>query len=206
MNKYFLRFSLFAFSLFIISAATLAQVSSVEFGKNRVQYQKFNWKYYQTENFNTYFSQDGLEIGKYVAQVAEQELPQLEEFVEYGLQRRANLIVYNNFDELQQSNVGLGIDWQNTGGVTKLVNNKMLVYFDADRNNLRRQVRQGIAQVLFNGSVGRTDLPGGSFDALQQSIKTKMYMLPEDVIVYPGHGDSTTIGDEMKTNPFVKME
>jgi glyoxylase-like metal-dependent hydrolase (beta-lactamase superfamily II) len=60
--------------------------------------------------------------------------------------------------------------------------------------------------VLFNGSVGRTDLPGGSFDSLQQSIKTKMYMLPEDVIVYPGHGDSTTIGDEMKTNPFVKME
>ncbi len=60
--------------------------------------------------------------------------------------------------------------------------------------------------VLFNGSVGRTDLPGGSFDTLQQSIKTKMYMLPEDVIVYPGHGDSTTIGDEMKTNPFVKME
>ncbi len=60
--------------------------------------------------------------------------------------------------------------------------------------------------VLFNGSVGRTDLPGGSFDTLQQSIKTKMYMLPEDVIVYPGHGESTTIGDEMKTNPFVKME
>jgi hydroxyacylglutathione hydrolase len=60
--------------------------------------------------------------------------------------------------------------------------------------------------VLFNGSVGRTDLPGGDFKTLEQSIKTKLYTLPEDVIVYPGHGDSTTIGDEMKTNPFVKME
>ena len=59
--------------------------------------------------------------------------------------------------------------------------------------------------VLFNGSVGRTDLPGGSFETLEQSIKTKLYTLPPDVIVYPGHGDSTTIGDEMKTNPFVKM-
>ena len=59
--------------------------------------------------------------------------------------------------------------------------------------------------VLFNGSVGRTDLPGGNFETLEQSIKTKLYMLPQDVIVYPGHGDSTTIGDEMKTNPFVKM-
>jgi hydroxyacylglutathione hydrolase len=59
--------------------------------------------------------------------------------------------------------------------------------------------------VLFEGSVGRTDLPGGSFEVLEQSILTKLYTLPEDVIVYPGHGDSTTIGDEMKTNPFVKM-
>jgi glyoxylase-like metal-dependent hydrolase (beta-lactamase superfamily II) len=59
--------------------------------------------------------------------------------------------------------------------------------------------------VLFEGSVGRTDLPGGDFAVLEESIKTKLFALPEDVIVFPGHGDSTTIGDEMKTNPFVKM-
>ena len=59
--------------------------------------------------------------------------------------------------------------------------------------------------VLFQGSVGRTDLPGGDFTTLEQSILTKLYTLPEDVIVYPGHGPSTTIADEMKTNPFVKM-
>ena len=59
--------------------------------------------------------------------------------------------------------------------------------------------------VLFQGSVGRTDLPGGDFNILEESIKTKLYLLPEDTIVYPGHGETTTIGDEMKTNPFVKM-
>lgn len=59
--------------------------------------------------------------------------------------------------------------------------------------------------VLFQGSIGRTDLPGGDFTTLEESIKTKLYTLPEDVIVYPGHGDSTTIGEERKTNPFVKM-
>src|SRR3954449_2168499 len=94
----------FAFMLAVLSLYSYAQVSAVEFGKNRVQYQKFKWKYYQTDNFNTYFSQDGLELGKYVAQVAENELPGLEEFVEYGLQRRANIIVYNNYDEYRQSN------------------------------------------------------------------------------------------------------
>jgi hydroxyacylglutathione hydrolase len=60
--------------------------------------------------------------------------------------------------------------------------------------------------VLFERSVGRTDLPGGSFEVLEQSIRTKLYTLPEDVIVYSGHGGSTTIGDEMKSNPFVKMK
>jgi glyoxylase-like metal-dependent hydrolase (beta-lactamase superfamily II) len=59
--------------------------------------------------------------------------------------------------------------------------------------------------VLFEGSVGRTDLPGGDFTILEESIKMRLYTLPPDVIVYPGHGDSTTIGDEMKGNPFVKM-
>jgi hypothetical protein len=119
--------SLLACLFVFICMKSGAQVNSVEFGKNRVQFQKFKWKYYQTENFNTYFSQDGLGLGKYVAQIAETELPSIEEFVEYGLQRRVNIVVYNNFDEMQQSNIGLGIDWQNTGGVTKLVNNKMLV-------------------------------------------------------------------------------
>lgn len=60
--------------------------------------------------------------------------------------------------------------------------------------------------VLFQGSIGRTDLPGGSFATLEQSIRTKLYTLSPDTIVYPGHGDSTTIGDEMRDNPFVKME
>lgn len=60
--------------------------------------------------------------------------------------------------------------------------------------------------VLFEGSVGRTDLPGGSFEVLEESIKTKLYTLPEDVVVYSGHGGSTTIGDEIRSNPFVKFE
>src|SRR5258708_39544237 len=109
-----------------------AQVNSVTFGKNRVQYKKFKWQYYQTKNFNTYFNQNGQELAKFVAQVAEKELPGIESFTEYSLQRRANIIVYNEFADLQQSNIGIGIDWQTTGGGTKLVNNKMVVYFNGD--------------------------------------------------------------------------
>lgn len=57
--------------------------------------------------------------------------------------------------------------------------------------------------VLFQGSIGRTDLPGGSFEVLEQSIRTKLYTLPDDVKVYPGHGPHTVIGWEKVNNPFV---
>jgi glyoxylase-like metal-dependent hydrolase (beta-lactamase superfamily II) len=57
--------------------------------------------------------------------------------------------------------------------------------------------------VLFAGSIGRTDLPGGSFQRLAAGIHDKLFTLPDDSIVLPGHGQPTTIGREKRTNPFV---
>jgi glyoxylase-like metal-dependent hydrolase (beta-lactamase superfamily II) len=57
---------------------------------------------------------------------------------------------------------------------------------------------------LFAGSIGRTDFPGGSFQQLIQSIKTKLLPLPDSFTVYPGHESSTTIGDEKNCNPFLQ--
>lgn len=142
----------------VFSLTALAQVNTVEFGQNRVQYKNFRWRYYQTQNFNTYFSQNGMELGKYVAQVAELELPGIEKLMEYGLRRRVNIAVYNNFGELRQSNIGIGLDWQNTGGVTKLVGNKMIVYFDGNHSSLRKQIRQGIARVILENLLFGDDI------------------------------------------------
>ncbi len=58
--------------------------------------------------------------------------------------------------------------------------------------------------VLFSGSIGRTDFPTGSFALLENSIRTKLYILPDDYLVYPGHGPATTIGEEKSGNFFVK--
>lgn len=57
--------------------------------------------------------------------------------------------------------------------------------------------------ILFQRSVGRTDLPGGSHEQLINGIKRKLMTLPDNTVVYPGHGPSTTIGDEKKFNPFL---
>lgn len=58
--------------------------------------------------------------------------------------------------------------------------------------------------VLFQGSIGRTDFPDGSFEQLEASIRTKLYTLPDDTIVLPGHGPATTIGAEKQHNAFVR--
>ena len=59
--------------------------------------------------------------------------------------------------------------------------------------------------VLFSGSIGRTDLPGGDFHTLITSIQTQLFTLPDDTKIYPGHGPMTTIGFEKMNNPFVKL-
>ncbi len=56
--------------------------------------------------------------------------------------------------------------------------------------------------VLFQGSIGRCDFPGGDQDLLVEGIRRKLFSLPPDTIVYPGHGDVTTIGEEKRSNPF----
>jgi glyoxylase-like metal-dependent hydrolase (beta-lactamase superfamily II) len=57
---------------------------------------------------------------------------------------------------------------------------------------------------LFSGSIGRTDLQGGNYETLIGSIKNKLFVLPPSTVVYPGHGNETTIEREMKSNPFFK--
>lgn len=57
---------------------------------------------------------------------------------------------------------------------------------------------------VFAGSIGRTDLPGGSFPQLEKAIREKIYALPDDVKLYPGHGPATSVGEEKTSNPFVR--
>jgi glyoxylase-like metal-dependent hydrolase (beta-lactamase superfamily II) len=72
-----------------------------------------------------------------------------------------------------------------------------LCYYDKKANLLIG------GDVLFRSSIGRTDLPGGNFTQLIDSIEQKLFTLPGDCVVYPGHGGETTIGYEKQTNPFL---
>lgn len=61
-----------------------------------------------------------------------------------------------------------------------------------------------VGDALFAGSVGRTDFPGCSFEELERSIRTRLYTLPGEVVIHPGHGPASTIDRERRTNPFVR--
>lgn len=63
-----------------------------------------------------------------------------------------------------------------------------------------------VGDALFNGGVGRWDLPGGSFEQLAAAIRTQIYTLPDETIVFPGHGPRTTVGDEKDGNPYVAAQ
>lgn len=188
-------FLLFA-SLLFLSHPISAQVNTVEFGQNRLQFKNFKWKYYQTPNFNSYFNQNGEPLAKYVAQLAEKELPSIEQTVEYGLQRRANIVIYNSYNEMEQSNIGLNLDWQTTGGITKLVNNKMIVYYTDDHNKLRIQVRQGIARILVENILFGDDL--GEFAANQTLLDLPQW-LTDGYIEYIAENWNTELDDQLKS-------
>lgn len=181
----------------LFSYATIqAQVNTVEFGKNRIQHKKLKWKFYQSKNFNTYMAQGGTEIARFVAQVAEEELPELENFIEYNLHRRADIVVYTNFEDYKQSNIGLGIDWQQSGGLTKLVNNKIVVFFDGNHNNLKVKIREGIAKVLTDNLLFGDDI--GEF-ASNQALLDLPQWLTDGYVSYAAENWSTKKDDELKS-------
>ncbi len=184
-------------SLFLLpSIIAEAQVNSVLFGRNRLQFNKFKWQYYQTKNFNVYFYDNGQELAKFVLQSAEKELPNIESATEFSLQRRANIILYNEYAHMQQTNIGLETDILRTGGTTKFVNNKMLVYFDADHANLRRQIREGIASIitqnlLFGDDIGEV--------AGNQTLLDLPSWLTDGYSAYIGENWSSDLDDDLKS-------
>ncbi len=186
----------FLFFVMLLPCTLRAQVNAVEFGKNRVQNKKFTWKFYQSPNFNVYFNQGGLELAKNVVQVAEEELSPIEQQVEYSLQRRANIVIYDNYDDYKTSNIGLGIDWQNSGGTTKLVNNKMVIYFDGNHNTLRLRIRQGIAKILSDNILFGDDI--GEF-ASNAALLDLPQWLTDGYVEYVAEPWSPTKDDALKS-------
>lgn len=130
------------------------------FGKNRVQYEDFYWQFFRFERFDTYFYVDGRNLALQTAKIAERKLREVENFFEHTLEHRIIFIIYNRHSDFKQSNIGLvtGAEQTNIGGVTRIIENKVFLYFEGDHQKFEEQITAAIAQVIF------TDMMyGGSF-------------------------------------------
>ena len=135
----------------IIVKAQFNYGHQMDFGKNRIQYQNFNWTYYDFERYRIYTYQGGSEISKYASVSVNNNLPILEKKLDYQSEEKINILVYNNQDDFKQSNLGLSTDEQtNIGGVTKIIGNKMSVFFNGSHAELDVQIKAGLAQILIN--------------------------------------------------------
>ena len=130
------------------------------FGKNRVQYRDFFWTYFRFEDFDCYYNEFGREVAEYACTVADKKLNEIEDYFDYTLDKRPILIVYNKKNDFKQSNIGLisAEDDYNVGGYTRVIKNKIMLYFNGDHEEFSKQIASAIAEVvvyemLYNGDM-----------------------------------------------------
>lgn len=127
------------------------QGSNVEFGKNRVQYKDFEWFYYPGEHFEVYYYLGGEQLAQYTLISAERNLVDIQEFFDFALEDKVQILTYLKQSEFRQSNIGItGDDQFNIGGAARILGNKMFVFYEGDHARLERQVRENISRIVFS--------------------------------------------------------
>jgi WD40 repeat protein len=184
--------------------AQFYQGTNMEFGKNRVQYREFTWFYYPSENFEVYYYIGGEELAQYTLMSCERNLKELQQFFDYTIEEKIEVLSYLNQSEFRQSNLGLtGDDQFNIGGAAKIVGSKMFTYYEGEHALLEKQIRENIARVLFAQLVY-----GGNWkDVLKNSTLLAVpKWFEEGIIAYAANGisteSSTFVKDLVKSNKF----
>jgi Tol biopolymer transport system component len=123
----------------------------MKFGKNRVQYNTFYWKFYRFDRYDVYSYENGTELSVYIAEYVKKEMERIERYFDYNFEKRLIFIAYNKMSDFRQSNIGLSIaqeDNSNIGGVTRIIQNKIFVYFEGDHLKLQKEITQAISEAL----------------------------------------------------------
>jgi hypothetical protein len=169
-----MRFSITLMLLTVLcllgSTALQAQPGQDPFGKSRIQYKDFNWKLYNTQNFNIYYYQGGESIAKNATDYAEKELKRITSLIGYYPYSKVTLILYNSSADLKQSNIGLYRDQYQTGSETLFQKNKVELAFHGTQTEFKRDLSFKLTQLLLSDMMY-----GGSLkEALQSSYLLKL--------------------------------
>lgn len=150
----YLRFGLIL-SLFLLLGFSLTgnsqfyQGSYQEFGKSRVQYNGFSWKYHNYKRFKIYYSGINEDIAVYVARTMDHYLSEAESKLDYLFPEKLDVIVYESQAKFRQSNLGVDNDEQsNIGGSTRIVGSKIFMFFEGDHQKFNQNIKAAVYEVL----------------------------------------------------------
>lgn len=144
---------LIIFVLNLVISVAHAQTIYTKFGKNRVQYHDDfrDWWSYDTDHYTVYWYGKERNIAKTTLLMSQVSYDDIEEILDYKMNKKINLVIYSSLSELKQSNLGLRDENDyKSPGISKFYENKVIVYFNGDNNNLLKQIRQGTAEVFLN--------------------------------------------------------
>jgi len=148
------------------------QASWEQFGQNRVQYRTFEWKYFDSVHFRTFYYDYGKANAMYAISLAEQELSHIVYMMGGRLNKKLNIILYNSFGDYRQTNLGRKNDDLNAanGGKVDVAGDYIAVYFNGDHENLRKQLRSGIAKVIKDNMLFGDNLKDVVKNAVQMNL------------------------------------
>ncbi len=153
-------------TLLVVSGA-LAQ----GFGKNKVQYEDFDWRYIQSEHFDVYYSEGQERIAEFTAETAERALKLIEASWDYSLEGRVKFIIYASHNRFQQTNVSLSIQEESLGGFTEFLKNRVVLpytgNYEAFRHVIHHELTHAVNLRMFYGTgfqsiiigVATSDIP-----------------------------------------------
>jgi len=147
--------------LYLSASAQFYNGHQMSFGKNKVQYYDFYWQYYRFDDFDCYFNEYGRDLAQFTANYALKKITEVEDFFDYGLEKRIMFIIFNKNSEYKQSNIGLVTfdeDSYNTGGFNRIIKNKVMLYYEGDHEAFQRQISASITEVLINEMLYNADV------------------------------------------------
>ena len=168
----------------------------MEFGKNRVQFNNFDWSFFRFDKFDVYFYVGGQEQATYAMRSSDRMLKDLEKKLDYTMNKRFQIVIHNRLSDLRQSNIGAVTEEDyNTGGATHIVGKKLILYFDGDYVAFEKQLKSGLTQVMINNMM----FGGKLKDVIRNS--TLLNIPPwftGGLISYLGHGWDAEINNVVK--------
>lgn len=141
---------LFKLLLIIVFAISTQSLSAQYFGKNKVQYKNFKWRYIQSEHFDVYFYEGGKGIAEFTAEVAEDAYQQISRDWNFKIRDRIVFIVYKSHNDWQQTNVVISYLEEGIGGVTELFKNRIVVPFEGSYEQFRHVIHHELVHAVMN--------------------------------------------------------